>query len=439
MSYRHQLTAMNRCAMVTTACLVLQVSAFSLAAEPSAPPRDITKALLAETVWAKSLLPGRWSEVSTLSTAKSRRLIGEVTVFGATPQQVHAYFDGATLQKIELTYLEAGLFFTLPESDDLRRKIDTERDSRERRRLARRLREVEKTEQRELRAERKEFERLFDGLEDSLPARLRDICGRAGKRVSVGQQLRSRVTEFTYRDLVFRLLLEDEQLISLTIMPAAMASRRLLNGNVTSRTERRSQIATNAIEKPNGDIVVTGIPMFNQGGRGYCAMGTLAMITKYYGLDINIDLLAAKAGYRQGNTGNADILPVYNATASEAKLRMTEPAEFDFKDAKKLLRKGQPILVWRAFSRSRDAYHSAFAHSFAEDPTVTLPNPKTERAEKNRWPRLPCDRHASLVTGFNEKRQEVLFTESWGEDNRNRRMRAEEMEATVYRVFLFRP
>jgi hypothetical protein len=47
--------------------------------------------------------------------------------------------------------------------------------------------------------------------------------------------------------------------------------------------------------------------------------------------------------------------------------------------------------------------------------------------------------HASVITGVNKKRDEVIFTESWGENNRNRRMRAEEMEATAYVTFLLEP
>ena len=34
---------------------------------------------------------------------------------------------------------------------------------------------------------------------------------------------------------------------------------------------------------------------------------------------------------------------------------------------------------------------------------------------------------------------EILFTGSWGENNRNRRMRTEEMEHSGYIYFLFEP
>jgi hypothetical protein len=36
------------------------------------------------------------------------------------------------------------------------------------------------------------------------------------------------------------------------------------------------------------------------------------------------------------------------------------------------------------------------------------------------------------VNGYNQARGEVIFTESWDERVRNRRMRAEEMEGTSY-------
>jgi hypothetical protein len=43
----------------------------------------------------------------------------------------------------------------------------------------------------------------------------------------------------------------------------------------------------------------------------------------------------------------------------------------------------------------------------------------------------------SVITGYNEKRDEILFTESWGERYRQRRMRIEEMEKTADSLFFF--
>jgi hypothetical protein len=207
----------------------------------------------------------------------------------------------------------------------------------------------------------------------------------------------------------------------------------------TGITARRRDAKGAVEELPNGDEIITNIPMFNQGGRGYCAIGTLAMVTQYYGLNLNIDQLAAKAGYKEGDTANAAIIPIYQAAAREAKLRYAHDNGLTFRQAEQAVEKGKPLIVWRYFSRERDAFHERFAKQVAGDPSATLPDPRKDKADRAQWPDKNTGGHASLITGINKKRNEVLFTESWGENNRNRRMRAEEMEATAYAVFALEP
>lgn len=71
-------------------------------------------------------------------------------------------------------------------------------------------------------------------------------------------------------------------------------------------------------------------------------------------------------------------------------------------------------------------------------PAEELPHPRKDKEDRDLWPTLDSGGHASLITGYNKERGE-LFTESWGENNRNRRMKAEEREATAYVVFEFQP
>ena len=43
--------------------------------------------------------------------------------------------------------------------------------------------------------------------------------------------------------------------------------------------------------------------------------------------------------------------------------------------------------------------------------------------------------HASVINGYHSARREVIFSESWAEAARNRRMRVEEMEGTCYLAY----
>ena len=357
---------------------------------------------------------------------------------GHTPTRVQAYFTGETLDRIVVIYLETGEFFGPSEVKEL--KAHAAKTYKEQQQLAKQILVAQKQEEGTVKAKRKAFNEKFAELKTHLQLNMEQVLGIKGKRANVGMdKLSSRVVDFPYQDLSLRLDVEEEQLIAVTIQRKEDAGRKLLDTRTQSLAGRRKDVKQNVNIMENGDVVIVNIPMLTQGQRGYCAVGTLAMVAQYYGLEVNVDLLAAKADYREGDTAQANIRPIYRAAASEAKLNMNETVGFPFWQVKRYIEKGQPVVVWRAFSQERDDFHSRFAETFRQDPSKTLPDPYKNYRDKENWPTLKTGGHASLITGFNKLRKEVLFTESWGEDTRNRRMRIEEMETTTYRTFFFEP
>jgi hypothetical protein len=398
--------------------------------------REISDFILSDAAWSSNSLPGSWADVSVNAGLQSKELRSIGRVFGHQPQQVLAFWENGQINRMEIIFLEAGYFFGFRKSSELT-YTETSGGTLESRKFEREIEQLRKSEDAEIKQKQVEFKKLFAALEKELPAKIEAFTKAPGKRTTIGSGslLRSRVTEFTTPVLAIRYSAEDDQLVSLTVLFKENASRRMIG----STSSRRGAVKDNVKTLPNGDVIIENIPMFNQGSRGYCAIGTLAMITQYYGLNVNIDQLAAKAGYKEGDTDNAIIIPIYQAAAKEAKLKMSQNERFDFRSAMRSLSDGKPILVWRFFSRERDALHSEFKAKYQADPTQLLPDPKKNRDEKNAWPVFANGGHASVVTGFNKERNEVLFTESWGEETRHRRMRAEEMESTCYVLFQFEP
>jgi hypothetical protein len=399
---------------------------------------DFARVLTGEAIWQDQILPGEWNAVSKQPAGAMKESSTVETTFGFTPTRVQAYFTGETLDRIVVIYLETGEFFGRSEVKKL--KEHAAKTYKEQQQLAKQILDAQKQEERTVKEKRKVFNEKFAELKAHLQLNMEQVLGIKGKRVNVGMgKLFSRVVDFPYQDLSLRLDIEEEQLIAVTIQRKEDAGRKLLDTKTQSLAERRKDVKQNVNIMENGDVVIVNIPMLNQGERGYCAVGTLAMVAQYYGLEVNVDLLAAKAGYREGDTAQADIRPIYRAATSETKLNMRETVGFPSDQVKYYIMKGQPVVVWRAFNRERDAFHSRFAETFRQDPSKTLPDPHKNYRDKENWPTLKTGGHASLITGFNKPRKEVLFTESWGEDTRNRRMRIEEMETTTYRTFFFDP
>ena len=202
------------------------------------------------------------------------------------------------------------------------------------------------------------------------------------------------------------------------------------------RESRAAWFRSKVKREGSGDVVISGVPVFRQGVRPYCAISTLGMVTHYLGLRITVEGLASAAGFRNdGTAGGTKLLELYAASAQEAKVRSSRSGKFDFERAQRSLEAGFPVLVWRKYDAARDDLHTDFAKLYRRAPEAILP--VVDDAERATWPGEDAPNHASVVTGYNAERGEVIFVESWGEHTRGRRMRFEELEATSYMAFYF--
>ena len=97
-----------------------------------------------------------------------------------------------------------------------------------------------------------------------------------------------------------------------------------------------------------------------------------------------------------------------------------------------------PVIVWRRFSHERNQLHTRFMRQLSRDPAATLPDP-ANATEKASWPGEDAPLHASVIVGYHPERKEFLFLESWTGRDQPRRMRVEELAATTYLCFVFKP
>ena len=206
-----------------------------------------------------------------------------------------------------------------------------------------------------------------------------------------------------------------------------------------NRGQRGEAFAQNVHSNDRGDSLIGGIPMSVQGYTPYCGIHSLEMTGQYLGLRLRSDELAAAADFR--NTGSArgsNILELYRAAAEELGMKLKVSSRFDFERAQRSIDAGLPDIVWRRVTEEREKAHSVFASQLAKQPLASLP--EANRSKRSTWPersKKGSPSHASVISGINAERNEVVFTDPWGEAARNRRMHSDEMEATVYTVFYF--
>ena len=370
--------------------------------------------------WEADTFSGPWEQDPSLGETKIFRMTASPDVFGEVPMAVYAYGEGSELREVVIHFLDAGRYFGYQYGGE------ADREARE-----------------EGRQRRQEFNRHFKHLAKTIEERLEKGCGR-GTEGALGKSSHLRVgfTDYEWEDFVLRFVAREDFSVSLHIMRKSAVPGSLVDQAILRMSDREKDefFESRVTHTGIGDLQITGVPMFTQGNTPFCGIHTLAMAGHYYGLRISPEALAAGAEFK--NTGSAkgsDLIGLYRSTANEVGLRVSVAPDFKMDRAIRSLKEGRPLIVWRRVSEAREKAHSANQLAWNSDNRFTLPVPSA--AELDSYPdksEKGTPSHASIVTGFNEARGEVIYTEPWGNETRDRRMRVEEMEATAYAVFSFK-
>jgi len=219
-------------------------------------------------------------------------------------------------------------------------------------------------------------------------------------------------------------------LSELIIEPATNAQNKsLLRADwPKSEAERATLLKSRVRTEEDGDMLIDLMPA-NQLGP-YCMVGTLAMVANHFGTQFNTFDCAELASYnfipkvsrketkeRQDNDSYADLGKIIGRKYISAD--SLKPSQIE-----SLIRDGCPIIVWRHITFTRMGEHQAYAKTTPlpeKSPVSDKKDWVNEKTKDNGW-------HASIITGYNSKRKEVILTESWGIDWQNgERMSVEEL------------
>ena len=229
--------------------------------------------------------------------------------------------------------------------------------------------------------------------------------------------------------------------------------------------------ADNVIDesKGRGDVFVDGVPMVDQGQKGYCAAATAERVLRYYGLEIDEHQIAEAAG--TSAEGGTSALAMKNSIEAIGKrFRLgTVVCYGDFdkgtaaridglvdevrvynKTAKKLKKPEIPPDAYITHHGNMTSYDPG-AVDRAMDPEV-LKEMKVNGAQKSKFTKFKKDihdqvmkgiplvwsvklgvypepgipqeggYHMRLIIGYNDKKNELLYSDSWGAGHELKRM-----------------
>ena len=211
------------------------------------------------------------------------------------------------------------------------------------------------------------------------------------------------------------------------IYAAAMKER-------SQATVRKSSLARNVV-KEGGNVYIEGIPMVDQGAKGYCVVASAQRLFEYYGIACDMHQLAvlAQSDPRQG-TSTLLINQQLGAIDYLFKTRFTCLAVrhnnglFQLKDEKYV---GKPVdekkfhkLIRTNIDDGIPLLWSLMLGVAEEEPNL---NPQTSGG------------HMRMIIGYNDETERIIFTDSWGAGHEFKTIGSKDIYKVTQGVFLMKP
>ena len=240
------------------------------------------------------------------------------------------------------------------------------------------------------------------------------------------------------------------------------------------------------IRDPRGDVFIDNVPMVDQGQKGYCAAAASERVLRYYGVEVDEHEIGQAAGTSaEDGTSTKGMKDSVTAVGKRYKLAtvvsygdfekpvneriesiVKEVANYN-KAAKKLKKPEIADDVYITRNGNMVIYNPMAADA-AMDPEV-LRDMKANGPQKSKFvkflkdihqqvdkgiplfwgvtlgtypePEIPQSKggHMRLIIGYNDKKKELLYTDTWGDGHELKRMPEDWAFAITHDAFFLKP
>ncbi len=279
-----------------------------------------------------------------------------------------------------------------------------------------------------------EFEDQLELEEEQLVAKLSGILGEPEKgKMGKGKRLRERLQRWDWNGHSILLSVQDGDYVALRVTKPEFADNRGVTDSV-SDSELREILVKRVLRRENGDVIVTEIPMADQGPKGYCVPATWERYLRYLGIPADMYVLAraGSSGYG-GGTYLGPIAEAVDDLAGDFGRKLDDArADLEPKKLAKYIDDGLPIM-WAVYAESR-LYRDGInertqARSKVTDWEAWKAELEIAREAVEDMKNLRQGGHVCMIIGYNEETQEIATSDSWGDNYKERWMTLEEAEA----------
>ena len=192
----------------------------------------------------------------------------------------------------------------------------------------------------------------------------------------------------------------------------------------------------NVKKEANADVFISNLPMVDQGDKGYCVCASVQRVFEYYGIGADMHQIA-QISDADPNRGTSTLTMAKELDKIDYRFKtrldiigMCQPmTEVDVKKGEYFV--GQPIDE-RKFLKE--------IHSYIDSGLPLLWS-----LELGRFPEVPqlspqtSGGHMRLIVGYNDKTQEIIFSDSWGARHEAKRMKMTDSYRASHGLFVLKP
>ena len=199
---------------------------------------------------------------------------------------------------------------------------------------------------------------------------------------------------------------------------------------------RLSDLPRNVVKNDDGDVYVDNLPMVDQGDKGYCVVASVQRLFEYYGIGADMHQIAqiAESDPKQG-------------TSTLIMAKELDKIDYRFKTRLDIIGMGSPLTE---VEEKRDEYYvgdPVDERKFLKEIERHIDKglPLLWSLELGRYPEKPnlnpqtAGGHMRMIIGYNEKTQEIIFSDSWGAGHEMKRMKMSHAYAASHGLFLLKP
>jgi hypothetical protein len=229
---------------------------------------------------------------------------------------------------------------------------------------------------------------------------------------------RERVQRWDWQGHAFLVSSPKDSYVALRIVPTAFADNFGKADDIDSDA-LRTELAQRVKKSDNGDVVVTDIPMVDQGPKGYCVPATWERYLRYLAIPADMYVLANAAGTSQQGTNLDAMVQNVDSLVTLYHRRIDGGnGDLNLHTIAKSIDAGLP-LMWCC--NIHIGFERAISHRLADRASVTDWSAwaaKLADQDKKEIPeeitKTPVDGgHQRMIIGYNAKTNEIAISDSW--------------------------